>query len=131
MLHLKGVLSEETVAHALAAIEEPQRGEGGATDLIGWENGQPFREMMGHPAVLARLAWMQGPGSCNNSRSLFSWYVVYASYYQTPSTQAHYPRYDMECHIINIIPRYPPPKTKLAQDSACHQLTGAEHSERI
>ena len=76
ILHLKGVLSEDEVARALAAIDGHQRGETGKEgDVIAWENGhaQPFRTMMTHPAVLARLAWMQGPGSYNNSRSLFCW----------------------------------------------------------
>ena len=75
VLHLKGVLSERSVARALASIEANRRGETGEGrgDVISWANGfgAPFREMMAHPAVLARLAWMQGPGSCNNSRSLF------------------------------------------------------------
>ena len=75
VLHLKGVLSERSVARALASIEANRRGEtgDGRGDVISWANGfgAPFREMMAHPAVLARLAWMQGPGSCNNSRSLF------------------------------------------------------------
>eukprot|EP01052_Picozoa_sp_SAG31_P030334 SAG31_NODE_3102_length_4673_cov_2.821382_4_plen_549_part_00 len=83
VLHLTNVLSPSTVERALAAIEARNKnpdstsrsGVGKVGDPIGWANGHgaPFREMMTSPAVLARLAWMQGFGSYNNSRSLFCW----------------------------------------------------------
>ena len=64
-LAVPGVLDAREVAEALAAVEASLMP--GATDIINpialpLPHGAVFRRLLTHPAVIARLAWMCGPG---------------------------------------------------------------------